>query len=64
MEPLTQFGFTDTQEWPDWRLEARLDCLMDNDENVKYGALRKAMIAREIAHLCFELEFRYEKPLD
>lgn len=52
-----QYSFT---EWPDEVLEARLDEVMDLDQNVKHGRQRENMLCREIAHLCFELEFRYE----
>ena len=55
-EQRTEFDFT---EWPDEVLECRLDVLMDLDESVKHGRARAAELCREIAHLCFELDFRY-----
>lgn len=51
------FPFT---EWPDAGLESRLDLLMDLDEKVPHGRVRAHELCREIAHLCFELEFRYD----
>lgn len=52
-----EYRFT---EWPDEQLEVRLDILMDLDETIKHGRVRAAELCREIAHLCFELDFRYQ----
>lgn len=49
------FAFT---EQPTPRLEQRLDQLMDLDETIQHGRSRQHELCREIAHLCFELEFR------
>lgn len=51
MEPYT---FPD---WSDWRLEQRLADVMES-EQLAHNEPRKSHIARELAHLMFEIEYR------